>query len=785
VIGQRAFESTDWSVRETELDLERLAQSESIFALSNGHLGMRGNLDEGEPAAMPGTYLNGFFEERPLPYAEAGYGYPEAGQTVVNVTDGKPLRLMVDDELFDVRYGRLLRHERELDLRAGTLTRTVEWEAPTGVAVRLVSERLVSFVQRGVAAIRYTVMPLEQPARLVVSSELVANEEAPERSADPRAAAALRAPLEGQFAAAYEDRAVLVHRTKRSGLTTAAAMAHKIDGPDNTTLESYAAGDIARIAIAADVDAGAALRVVKLLAYGWSGHRSADSVRAQVLGAQVEARHSGWDGLAESQRAYLDDFWERADVELDGDAELQCAVRFALFHMLQAGARGEGRAIPAKGLTGPGYDGHAFWDSESFVLPVLTYTAPEAARDALRWRQATLPLARERAALLGLRGAAFPWRTIRGEECSAYWPAGTAAFHLNADIADAVRRYCVAARDDTFVRETGVELLVETARLWAGLGHRDHHGGFRIDGVTGPDEYGALADNNVYTNLMAARNLRVAADVAEHYADRGAELGVTPQELADWRDAAERMVLPYDQMLGVHPQAEAFTDHAPWDFAATGPERYPLLLHYPYFELYRRQVVKQADLVLALYTCGDRFTLEEKVRDFAYYEPLTVRDSSLSACVQAIVAAETGHLELAYDYAREAALMDLDDLEHNVRDGVHIASLAGAWLALVAGFGGLRDHSGKLDFAPRLPPGLGRLCFRLQFGGTRLVVEALPKAATYRVAAGGPIELSHHGEPARVSKDEPVTLAIPSAPVPAPVSQPTGRAPTRRQAQRG
>jgi alpha,alpha-trehalose phosphorylase len=781
VIAQRAFEGGEWSVRERELDLERLAQSESIFALSNGHLGLRGNLDEGEPTAVPGTYLNGFFEERPLPYAEAGYGYPEAGQTIVNVTDGKLIRLMVGDELFDVRYGKLLRHERELDLRAGTLTRMVEWESPIGIAVRIISERLVSLVQRGTAAIRYTVEPVNQAARLVISSELIANESAPDLSSDPRAAAALRAPLESHFAAALEDRVALVHRTKGSGLTIGAASRHVIDGPDNTTIESYAAGDMARVAIAADVDAGTTLSVVKLLAYGWSANRSPDSVSAQVFGAITEADHSGWDGLLESQRSCLDEFWEGADVEIDGDPELQTAVRFALFHVLQAGLRGEGRAIPAKGLTGPGYDGHAFWDTESYVLPLLTYISPLAARDALRWRHDTLSLARDRAAQLGLRGAAFPWRTIRGEECSAYWPAGTAAFHVNADIANAVIRYCATTNDEDFLREQGVELLVETARLWMTLGHRDRDGNFRIDGVTGPDEYSALADNNVYTNLMAARNLQRAADLAEHYADRAGELGVSSQDLADWREAAEHMFVPYDAALGVHPQAEGFTEHALWDFDATGPDRYPLLLHYPYFELYRRQVVKQADLVLALAAFSDYFTLEQKTRDFAYYEPLTVRDSSLSASVQAIIAAETGHLELAYDYAGEAALIDLDDLQHNVRDGIHIASLAGAWVALVVGFGGVRDHDQGLAFAPRLPPALRRLSFRLNFRGTRLGVEVAPEAATYRVMDGGPIELSHHGEALRVTKGEPLTLAIPPAPQPAPVSQPPGREPTRRR----
>jgi alpha,alpha-trehalose phosphorylase len=780
VISHPAFECLPWALRESELDLERLAQSESIFALSNGHLGLRGNLDEGEPVAMPGTYLNGFFETRPLPYAEAGYGYPEAGQTVVNATDGKLIRLAVEDEVFDVRYGRLRSHERVLDLRTGVLKRTVEWESPTGVAVRIVSERLVSFVQRSVAAIRYRVEPIETAARLLVQSESVANQPAPVRSDDPRAAAALRAPLEAAFALAVETRVVLAHHTRGSGLTMATATAHVVDGPANTTTETYAVGDIGRVAIAADVDAGQSLCVVKLLGYGWSGHRSEDSVRAQVAGAMSEARHIGWEGLVEAQRSYLDDFWERADVEVDGDAELQQAVRFALFQVLQASARGEGRAIPAKGLTGPGYDGHAFWDTEGFVLPVLTYTAPGAARDALSWRHRTIGQARERAGQLGLPGAAFPWRTIHGEECSAYWPAGTAAVHVNADIADAVRRYTAAVDDPAFEREVGTELLIETARLWAGLGHRDARGGFRIDGVTGPDEYSALADNNVYTNLMAARNLQAAADAAERHADCASELGVTADEIGGWRDAADAIVVPYDEALGVHPQAEGFTHHARWDFEATGPDQYPLLLHFPYFELYSRQVVKQADLVLALYACGDRFTAEEKARDFDYYEPLTVRDSSLSACIQAVVAAETGHLGLAYDYAREAALMDLDDLEHNVRDGVHIASLAGAWLALVAGFGGFRDHGGKLAFAPRLPPALQRLSFRLQFRGSRLTVEVAPDAATYRLAGGEPLELTHHGERVRVVGSEPVTLAIPPAPKRPTPRQPPGRAPLRR-----
>src|SRR5439155_3956637 len=307
------------------------------------------------------------------------------------------------------------------------------------------------------------------------------------------------------------------------------------------------------------LEPGQRLRLVKFLAYGWSRERSSPALRDQVEAALSAALLSGWDGLLAEQRSYLDDFWGRADVHLEGDAELQQAVRFALFHVLQSAARAEQRAVPAKGLTGPGYDGHTFWDTETFVLPVLTYTAPQAVADELRWRHSTLPLARERARLLGLAGAAFPWRTIRGEECSGYWPASTAAVHINADVADAVVRYQAAIDDQVFEREVGLELLVETARLWRSAGHHDREGRFRIDGVTGPDEYGALADNNVYTNLMAQRNLLAAADAAERHPDHAASFGVDAEEAASWRDAADAMLVPFDEALGVPSQTEEFT----------------------------------------------------------------------------------------------------------------------------------------------------------------------------------------------------------------------------------
>ena len=719
---------------------------------------------------------------------------------MVNVADGKLIRLIVGDSPFDTRYGTVNHHERCLDLRTGILHRETDWTSPNGARVKVTSQRLVSFAHRTLAAINFEVSPLDEDLYLVLQSDLLVNEPGSGESADPREAATLEHPLQCELFDHDDNHAVLVHRTVRSQLRVAAGMRHQLKAPENAETALTVRRDLARLTVAARVPRGQRLRLVKLLGYGWSRRRSAAALRDQIDGALTVAGLIGWDGLTGLQREFLDDFWRVADVEIEGDPELQQAVRVSTFHVLQAGASTQGQAIAAKGLTGPGYDGHAFWDSEAFVLPVLTYTFPAAAAGALRWRHRTLPLARARAKLLGLQGAAFAWRTINGEECSGYWPAGTAAFHLAATIADGTARFVAATQDTEFETRYAVELLVETARLWISLGHFTGPQEFRIHGVTGPDEYTAIVDDNVYTNLMAQRNLREAAKACERRPEVAARLGVSEEELQRWRVAAEAVYVPYDKELEVHPQSEGFTRHGEWDFEAMTPQAYPLLLHFPYFELYRKQVIKQADLVLALHLRGDAFTAEEKTRNFAYYEARTVRDSSLSATTQAILAAEVGHLQLAHDYWAETAFTDLHNLHGNVDSGLHIAAMAGTWMVAVAGFGGMRDHDGLLSFAPRLPPLLSRLVFRMRFaarvievevrrvmdpaaaesGGSE-VIAAGEQRATYRLLEGEALQTRHHGEPVELRPGQPVTLDVPAVARVASVSQPAGRKPAARK----
>ena len=762
MIQHPAFPVEPWAVRETELHLDKLAQTESVFALSNGHIGLRGNLDEGEPFGLPGTYLDGFYEVRPLPYAEAGYGFPEAGQTVLNVTNGKIIRLLVEDEPFDVRYGTLRSHERVLDLRAGVLRRTAEWVSPTGTAVRVSSTRMVSFAQRAVAAILYEVEPLEQTIPVVVQSELFANEPLPDTEADPRAAAMLSAPLRSLYSAARDTRAILAHVTTASGLTMAAAMEHVIDGPPGTDASEESSEDLARVMVSAEVAPGTPLRVIKFLAYGWSSQRSMPSIRDQVSAALAEARHTGWDALLAAQRAYLDDFWARVRRRARG--RRRAAAGGALRTVSHPAG---GRARRAAGHRRQGPDGtglrraRVLGHGDVRAAGAHLHRAPRGARCAALATRDDRPRPRARAAarLPGRRVpvADDPRPGVLGVLAGGHRRVPRQRRHRGRR-----RALRAATGDEAFERDAGLELLVETARLWRVLGHHDAAGRFRIDGVTGPDEYSAIADNNVYTNLMAQRNLRAAAEAAERQPDLAAELGVDDEETAGWRDAAQAMLDPVRRPRWAstrRPRASPSTRSG--TSSTRRPSSTRCCCTSPTSTSTASRWSSRPTWCWRCTCAATPSPPEQKARDFDYYERLTVRDSSLSACIQAVVAAEVGHLELAYDYLGEAALMDLDDLEHNTRDGLHIASLAGTWIGAVAGLGGMRDHGGILSFAPRLPQELTRLAFRVCFRDRRLLVNVEPAQATYTLTEGSPLDVVHHGERATVHGGRPWSARSP------------------------
>ena len=771
------YPADEWNIIEKGFHSEFLAQLETMLALGNGYLGMRGCPEEGGPNAENGTFINGFYETRPIVYGEEAFGFAKTGQTICNVTDSKIIKLFVDDEPFWLPNAQLLNYDRRLNMRAGTLDRNVLWETPAGKRVSITSRRLVSFVNRHVAAISYCVTLVDARASVVISSEMSTNKSSARNNQhDPRLARAFPGrALQPRNNYSSDRRIVLCHATEKSQLTLVCATDHTLEVSGPHSYKVVSTPDFGQAAFTIDAEPGRPIQLTKYIVYHTSHTASAEQLCGRAEWTLDRVVTQGFEALLASQEKYMDDFWRRSDVRIKdiseyrakrSTVEIQQAIRFNLFHILQASARAEQTGVSAKGLTGQAYEGHYFWDTEIYVLPFLTYTSPRMARNLLAFRYNMLPQARARAKELGHRGAMFPWRTISGEESSAYYAAGTAQYHINADIMYALRKYVQATGDEAFLQTCGAEMLVETARLWLDLGfYSDTKGGkFCINGVTGPDEYNAVVNNNAYTKLMARENLRYAAEVVESL--RTAEpdaykalVHKTALELSEvkaWMQAANSMFVPFDERLNIILQDDSFLDREPWDFRSTPRDHYPLLLFYHPLNIYRKQVIKQADVVLAMFLLGDDFSSETKKRNFDFYDPMTTGDSSLSSCVEAIIAAQIGDMDKAIRYGMAALLMDLADVGGNVKDGCHIASMGGTWMMLTYGFGGMRDDDGTLSFWPRrAPEENAKLRFPITYRGQLLEVEIGLDKVEYALREGERLVIRHEKEELELTEENP------------------------------
>ena len=771
------YPADEWNVIEKAFHPEFLAQLGTMLALGNGYLGMRGCPEEGGPNAENGTFINGFYETRPIIYGEEAYGFARTGQTICNVTDSKIIKLFVDDEPFWLPNAHLLKYDRRLNMKSGTLDREILWETPAGKQVSIRSRRLVSFVNRHVAAISYCVTLLNAQAFVVISSEIATNELSARSNEDD---SRLAKPFSGRIlhprTSYYKDRRiVLCHATDKSRLTLTCTSDNALESSCPHSYKVAHTADFGQVAFTIEAQAGCPIQLTKYMVYHASQTACAEELCGRAEWTMDRVVNQGFQQLLASQEQYMDDFWRRSDVRIKNimedritrsTVEIQQAIRFNLFHILQASARAEGTGVPAKGLTGQAYEGHYFWDTEIYLLPFLTYTSPRIARNLLAFRYTMLPQARARAKELGHRGAMFPWRTISGEEASAYYAAGTAQYHINADIMYALRKYVQATGDELFLRDYGAEMLIETARLWLDLGfYSDAKGGkFCINGVTGPDEYKTVVNNNAYTNLMARENLRYAAQVIESlrttepdaYDALVQKTALEASEVKEWIRAAENMYVPYDETLDIIPQDDSFLDREPWDFQNTPADHFPLLLFYHPLNIYRKQVIKQADVVLAMFLLGDGFPMETKKRNFDFYDPLTTGDSSLSSCVEAIIAAQIGDMDKAFRYGMAALLMDLADVGGNVKDGCHIASMGGTWMMLTYGFGGMRDNDGTLSFWPRrAPEENAELRFPLTYRGQLLEIEIGLDKVEYALREGERLVIRHETEEILLTRESP------------------------------
>ena len=765
----------EWRFTEQRFSNRYLPRTETLFALSNGYLGLRGNLEEGRPAHDQGTLVNGFHETWDIVHAEQAYGLAKTGQTIVDAPDAKTIKLYVDDEPLFLPTAYLVDFERNLDMRRGVLERNLVWETASGKRVKVRSVRMVSMDQRHLAAFLYEVTVLNADAPVVISSQLINRQDTdlPDEpdggDFDPRTSRKFNERvLTGEYQHCRDERLGLGYRVTGSGMTLACGVDHHFETNCETQVRTDINTDVGKVVYRVAAQEGEPMRLVKYASYHTSRGVPTRELADRVHRTLDRAVDAGWEPLIASQVSFMEDFWDRADVRLDGDPALQQAIRWNLFQLVQASARAEGTGIPAKGLTGHGYEGHFFWDVEIFVIPFLAYTTPRIARNLLRFRATMLDQARKRARELDHAGALFPWRTINGEEASAYYQAGTAQYHLNADIAYAIKRYVDVTGDRGLLLDAGAEILVETARLWVDLGFFDDEGAFHLHSVTGPDEYTTVVNDNAFTNLMARLNLNYAVSVVDwlrvsdpyRYRVLCEDIGLTYDEVEAWHAAAVAMHVPYNEKRGINPQDEHFLEREVWDFARTPANRYPLLLHYHPLVIYRHQVIKQADVVLAMFLLGNEFSFEGKRANYQYYDPLTTSDSSLSPPVHSILAAEIGDIEEAEEHFRLALMMDIADVGANADHGVHIASTGGAWMALVHGFAGLRDFDSQFSFDPHLPASWERLSFSLCIMEQRLDVDLDHDRIRFELRHGEGLSFEVRGQKVTVSPGESAEVAL-------------------------
>ncbi|MDQ0030670.1 glycoside hydrolase family 65 protein [Arthrobacter bambusae] len=743
---------------------------ETLFSLGNGHLGIRGAHWAAADSELPGTFINGFHETWDIKHAENAYGFARTGQRIVYVPDANNFNVVIDGEQLSLAESAVRNYRRSIDFATGVYECAITWECRSGAIVTTVERRAVGFESRGSLGIELS-LTTDRQVSADITSLVINRQDQPveDQSAhDPRRsgrhAGRVLLPLHLQGS---DGSLRLAWETAESRQRIGMAVDHWISA-EVQPFETVVGEDESSVRYVMAVNEGETFRLEKSVSYVVNGAIASAAEAGEILASDAELGLLPFDALLAEGAAHYRDYWSTADITIGGQPEQQQAVRWSLFQLAQATARAGVAGIPAKGVSGSGYEGHYFWDQEVYLLPYLTYTNPVAARQVLESRHAMLPDARIRAKELSVEGALFPWRTINGLEASAYYAAGTAQFHIAAAISFAANRYQWASGDASFRAEVGSDLLIETARMWASLGFFGKDGLFHIHGVTGPDEYTAVVNDNLYTNVMARFNLRAAAAL-EHP-------DVPETERMVWQQAAARMSLPYDPDMQIYSQDNDFMTLEPWDWS-TPRSKYPLLLNFHPLVIYRHQVLKQADTVLAMFLQWQDFTPEEKQRAFDFYDPITTGDSTLSACVQGIMAAEVGYSDIALKHFTEALFIDLDNTHNNTVDGVHIASTGGIWSSLVCGFAGMRDQGQALHFDPRLPAGWDSLSFRLQIRGRLLSVELLPGSISLALVPGAagsaadvgaePLELSVRGERIVVGVER-VTVPLDEVPIPEP-----------------
>lgn len=736
-----------WQYQNNALDMDQLLVNESLFTLANGYLGVRGCFEEGyenSNKSIRGTYINGVYDTLPVSHPEKLYGFTEFNDKQPNLVDLQTLTIQLDGEDVDLFSAQHEAYTRTLSLEKGFSTRSFTYITQSGKKAKVAFKRLVSleckelFLQE---------LCIEYGGEIKVTSVMDTNVTNYTNPDDPRVASEHSRLLSIIDVTHEETSTTALYETVHSKIQLACGCKHELVSDGD--IESSLGENNGLYSVVYKTTNTLKLNKYNVYSDGIREKNPLDTV-SHILNKVVKRDFDAWMQIQEN---HLNNFWNDSDILIEGNEEDQLSIRFNLYHLYQSVGRDKYSNISAKGLSGEGYEGHYFWDTEIYVLPTFQLNQYEISRNLLMYRYNQLDAARDRARALGhVKGVKFPWRTISGIECSAYYPAGTAQYHINGDVAHAYVQHYIFTDDFTFMMDYGLEVLLETALMWLDLGHFDK-GLFKIDAVTGPDEYTAIVNNNYYTNALAKHNLEWTVRLCDKMQGENPvafknllkKIDVSLTDLDQMDQAAKNMFLPHDKTLGIDMQDDGFLSKKVWDFENTPKSHYPLLLHYHPLTIYRYQVIKQPDTVLAHFLLEEYTDFDTMKKSFDYYEAITTHDSSLSPCVYGIMASRLGYREKAYVYFGDSLKLDLENTHGNTKDGLHMANMAGTALSIIYGFAGLRISDKGVSLRPWLPDVWEGISFKMQFRG-RLVKLNIDSNLTIELLEGEPIQLKIYDE---------------------------------------
>ena len=701
-------------------DEETRLKDESIFNCASGRLGVRGNFEEGFPDGkdtIRGTYLNGFSNEEDIHYNERLYGFPTHKQTIVNLPDSQTIEIFADNKKINCWDKNASKFTRSLNMDEGVCYRSYTYNTSKG-KINLSFERFSSFKRPGIFVIKCSIKSIDYNGLLNINSILNGNVKNYTNSSDPRVASGDGKMLNIISCDNIKSKHI-IQKIEAETLNNKRKVNVLVANRISKGSYSFEKREIKLIASSTlSIKKGDSIVLEKYCYYYEPG------VKDNGISYIQKALSDGYASLKKEQISFMKEFWASSKVEIDSKDVKQEEVDFCLYELLQAAGKDGKTSVSAKGLSGEGYEGHYFWDCEIYIYPFFLATNSDYAKSLLMYRYSKLEEAKKHARIMGhKKGALYPWRTIEGSECSSYFPSGSAQYHINGDVARAFIQYYNVTKDDKFLPEI-CEVLLETSRLWIDVGHYKD-GKFRIDAVTGPDEYTCIVNNNYYTNAGAAYNLMYAYELINLLKNKKSykafvkKTHVTDAELNIFYKAACNMYYPYDKELGIIKQDDSFLDKERIELSSLSKKDFPLLLHYHPLYLYRYQICKQADAVLADYLYGGLNSSDSK-RTFDYYEKITTHDSSLSKCIFGIMAARLGDLDKAKEYFIETLNTDLKDDKGNTKDGLHIANMGGCYRMILDGFAGLKLDNNKVSLFPMLPSGVNSYSFIITYKNVQM-----------------------------------------------------------------